>query len=221
MKQRTVEIKSSCRQIDACRGAVGNCTHSLVDKSGMVEEIEHAVAESAWVKALRSLDNDGHLHHKRLKIALAACPNACTQPQIKDVGIIAICVPTVIGSSCDGCGRCEDACREEAIAVENGSAVTAPERCVGCGACIGACPQRAIESDGLRFRILVGGAMGRHPRWASEFCVAEGTAVAEVIESFLNEVSQRAEPGEKIASVVDRVGLSELRRGSCGPNDCG
>ncbi len=219
LKRRRVEKSSICWQIGACRGTVGDCTHSLVDKPGMVEQIEQVVGESVWVKGLQTRDGCGPSQHERLKVAFSACPNACTQPQIEDVGVIAICVPTGIESRCNGCRRCEDMCREGAIAVENGLAVTLPERCVGCGACVGACPQKAIESEGLRFRILVGGAMGRHPRWAKEFCVVDGSLVAEVIGRFLDEVAQRAEAGEKIASVAERIGLAELRHDSWNPKD--
>ena len=196
---------------------MGDCTHSLVDKPGMVEQIEQAVGESVWVKDLQRRDECGPSEHKRLKIAFSACPNACTQPQIKDIGVIAIRMPTGIGSCCDGCGQCEDVCREEAIAVRDGLAKRLPERCVGCGACAGACPQNAIVSEGLRFRILAGGAMGRHPRWGQELCVVEGPRVAEVIGCFLEKTAQRAEAGEKVACVVERIGLSELRHGSWSP----
>ena len=39
---------------------------------------------------------------KRTEHALAACPNACTWPQIKDIGIIATSVPE--SSNCDRTG---------------------------------------------------------------------------------------------------------------------
>jgi dissimilatory sulfite reductase (desulfoviridin) alpha/beta subunit len=201
-------MASSCCEISACRGVEGDCPFSLVDEPDMLGDIERVARESARVKAPADRDVCGPLHPKRLKIALSACPNACTQPQIKDVGVIAICVPAGIGASCDGCEQCEDVCREEAMAVRDSRATMQSERCVGCGACIGACPQKAIASDGVRFRILVGGAMGRHPRWGQELCVVDGSHVVDQIERFLDRIARRAEQGERFASVVERVGFS-------------
>ena len=198
-------MASSCCDISVCRGFAGNCPFSLVDKREILEEIECVARESAWATALPGRN----AYHKRLKIALSACPNACTQPQIKDVGVVAICVPTGIGASCAGCGQCEDVCREEAIAVRDSLATIRPKRCVGCGMCIGACPQRAIESNGVRFRILVGGTMGRHPRWGQELCVVDGSDVVGEVDRFLDAIARRAEEGESIASVVERIGLPD------------
>ncbi len=203
-------MSSSCCDISACRGVDGSCPFSLVDEPAVLEDIERVARESAWVKALAGRDVHGPSHHKRLKIALSACPNACTQPQIKDIGVVAICVPTGIGANCTGCEQCEHLCHEEAIAVRDGLATIQPERCVGCGACAGACPQKAIESDGVRFRILVGGAMGRHPRWGQELCVVDGFHVVGEVERFLDRIARRAREGERIAFVLERIGLSGL-----------
>ncbi len=93
-------MASSCYDISACRGVAGDCPFSLVDGPDILEDIERVAQESAWATALAGRDVHGPSHHKRLKIALSACPNACTQPQIKDVGVVAICVPTGIGASC-------------------------------------------------------------------------------------------------------------------------
>jgi dissimilatory sulfite reductase (desulfoviridin) alpha/beta subunit len=196
-------MTSSFYEISACRGVKAGCQFSLVDEPDMLEGIERVTRDSAWVTALPGR----YVHHKRLKIALAACPNACSQPQIKDVGVVAVCVPKEIGANCTGCGQCEDLCREDAIAVKDGLAKLQPQRCVGCGMCIEACPQKVIESGGVRFRILVGGTMGRHPRWAQELCVVDASHVAGEVARFLDAISRRAEEGEKIASVVERIGL--------------
>ena len=199
-----------CCDISACRGVKGDCRFSLVGETELVEGIERVARESAWAKALASRNGSGSSYHKRLKIAMSACPNACSQPQIKDIGVVAIRVPTGIESNCTGCEQCEDLCREQGIVVRDGLATIQPERCVGCGMCIEACPQKVIESEGVRFRILVGGAMGRHPRWAQELCVVDGSLVVEEIARFLDRITQRADKGEKIASVLERIGLVGL-----------
>ena len=54
---------------------------------------------------------------------------------------------------------------------------------------------------------LLTSAMGRHPRWAQELCVVDGSHVVEEVERFLDRVARRAKEGERIASVVERIGL--------------
>lgn len=201
---------SSCYEVSACLGIEGSCPFSLVDESGLSEDILQTVKKSAWVKAAANRQVSESLHYKQLRVALAACPNACSQPQIKDIGFIANMMPRRIGASCDGCGRCEAVCQEEAIVVRDGVAELLLERCVGCGVCARECAQGAIESDGARFRILVGGRMGRHPRWAQELCVVDGSSVVKALEGLLERVAQQAKPGERIASAVERIGADRL-----------
>ena len=48
---------------------------------------------------------------------------------------------------CDGCGKCAEVCRFNAIAVVNSKPVFFPEMCHGCGGCLLACPQNAIQES--------------------------------------------------------------------------
>lgn len=49
---------------------------------------------------------------------------------------------------CVGCGACEAACREQAIALSDGAARVDRARCVGCGDCARACPAEALSVAG-------------------------------------------------------------------------
>ena len=46
---------------------------------------------------------------------------------------------------CEGCGRCRERCRQNAIEILEGRARIDPERCVFCGYCARACPQFCIK----------------------------------------------------------------------------
>lgn len=209
------------RGVKFCRGTAGgphgvSCPHSLVNGQPDIEALGRAVTEAIAAQAAQqrkpawgSVCKNGILH--TLRFAMAACPNACTEPQTKDVGIIAIQVPTGVGPGCDGCGRCEVVCREDAIKVFDGRAQIVPDRCVGCGQCIHECPNEAISSEPVRFRVLVGGRMGRHPRWAEQLCVVDGPDVVNVIQSFFEEVRRHAGPGERTANVTERIGIATLK----------
>jgi anaerobic sulfite reductase subunit C len=194
-----------------CRGTAGNCPHSLVNGVPAVEAVERVVRAAIAARAACDPDSRGGTHHPGLRVAMAGCPNACTEPQTKDVGIIAIQVPTGVGPDCNGCGRCETVCREEAIRITDGKAQITPAQCVGCGQCIRECPVGAINSQPVRFRILVGGRMGRHPRWAEQLCIADDADVVKVVQDFLEEVCRHAGPGERAANVAERIGVVGLR----------
>lgn len=198
-------------EFNACRGAKGGCPFGLVSHSLLYEDINRLVRESVWPETAVMLKRDKSSHYLRLKIALAACPNACTRPQIKDIGLIANLVPKRIGESCNGCGKCEETCWEKAIAVKNSKAQLSPQRCIGCGFCVNNCVQEAIESQAIEFRILVGGRMGRHPRWAQELCIVDSSKVVGVIESLLKVIAEKAGQGERMANVVERLEITGLK----------
>lgn len=178
--------KISCA-CEFCRGVTSGCRFSLVNEKSVGDSIKQIVEKSVSAKPSQGLNSLKPVEHRRLQVALAVCPNACTMPQIKDIGIIANIIPCNIGAGCDGCGKCENICREQAIIVRNGKAQLVPQKCVGCGQCVKDCPQRAIESDGLKFRILAGGRMGRHPRWAQQLCVADRSSVAAEVAQLLEK----------------------------------
>lgn len=194
-----------------CRGTEGACPYSLVNEQAVLEAVKDLAKKATAVEKVNEHKGGRKSHHPGLRIAIAACPNACTEPQTKDVGIIAIKVPTDVGPECNGCGRCFAVCREESIKPVNGKARLVPERCVGCGQCISECPSMAISSEPVRFKILVGGRMGRHPRWAEQFCLADGSDLVEAIQGFLDRLCRLAQPGERAASVVERIGIVRLR----------
>ena len=46
---------------------------------------------------------------------------------------------------CEGCGRCAEKCRQNAISISDGRAHVDQDRCVFCGYCARACPQFCIK----------------------------------------------------------------------------
>ena len=67
------------------------------------------------------------------------------KPEIKNKELVSIPVPEVDESKCDGCGRCQEVCVYNAIAVVNKKVLIFPELCHGCGSCSYFCPQQAIK----------------------------------------------------------------------------
>ena len=177
--------------------------------------MEDILGRSSWLRRVAEQHSAAMASHARFKVALAACPNACTMPQIRDFGIIATRMPRGIGAGCNGCGGCQKACREKAITVDIGRARLHQERCVGCGVCIRVCPQKVIESSELRLRILVGGRMGRHPRWAEELCLTDPPSLPGVLQAFLDCLDREARPAEGVAAFVERTGMEMSATPAC------
>lgn len=153
--------------IKTCRGK-GSCSFGLVESSRVKKLIEQALNEAGWDMHMKERYPKGIPPLHRLRIAMAACPNGCSQPQIHDIGLIAAMRPYDVTQACTGCGRCEKRCRETAIFVQDGHAVIGVEACLACGECARSCPVNAIRCKPLGFRLLLGGHMGRHPAWATE-----------------------------------------------------
>ena len=188
--QRIVSMDCSKEIVDryevhACRGLQGDCPFALWRDAALVRTVEDLVRDSIWCRCAAPSSHDSVLRpHRRFKIALAACPNACTLPQIRDVGIIARWKPQRIGPGCDGCGTCHQVCRENAITIRADGAGLHAQSCVECGACLRACPRGLIEAEGVRLEVLVGGRMGRHPRWAERLCVSDAPSLPGILRAF-------------------------------------
>ena len=56
-----------------------------------------------------------------------------------------VMIPEFDQERCDGCGRCKQHCRFNAIAVLGGKPMLFPELCHSCGACVPVCPRGAIS----------------------------------------------------------------------------
>ena len=63
--------------------------------------------------------------------------------------------PMACPSACLGYGSCVEACKYDAIHVENGVAKVDMDKCVACGACVAACPKGLIEMVPARQKVFI------------------------------------------------------------------
>jgi len=95
-------------------------------------------------------------------------PNAhiFIKPDIKNTEAVSILVPEVDESKCTFCGKCQQACAYNAIAVlppgdnSKGKTLVFPALCHGCGACSYLCPQKCIKEVKRDVGILEEGEKG-------------------------------------------------------------
>lgn len=191
-------------QVEACFGGSG-CPHRAMASEVLVEKIERVMAGADLLGFLRSrVEGDLKFHHE-FRISIADCPNACAQPQIKDVGILGASMPGFTESACSACGACTDACKEHAVVLsENGEATAIDfQRCVHCGSCIAACPTGTLKAGKKGYRVLIGGKLGRHPRLARELPgIHDAETVVRMIADFLAFYKLRSTQGQRFAQLL-------------------
>ena len=104
---------------------------------------------------------------------------------------VAIPVPQVDESLCDGCGECGRFCEYHAIVSFGASPLVFPEMCHGCGGCAKVCPKSAIRETDRRIGVV-------------ETLEADNVLLLQ----------GRLDVGEAMASPVIRAVKSRLRAGT-------
>lgn len=188
--------------LKVCRGATG-CPHAVIGRD-ISEEIGAVMARSGWgaflaagVKPIR--------HHHQFRLAVASCPNGCSQPHIADFGLIAFGRVGVDPDACTACGLCVDACAEKALTLGDSIGLD-PSRCLGCGACVRVCPTGALRTAETGWRVLLGGKLGRHPRLAHELGVYGLPEAMGILERVLRVLMSQGRPGLRLGDLVERMG---------------
>jgi len=189
-------------RIETCFGSAG-CPNRAMDSEELTEKVETCLQRAELRKLLEERVPGTLKPHHEFRVAVADCPNACSQPQIRDVGIIGACEPTVTGESCSGCGSCVETCIEGAVVVKEQGPLIDGERCLRCGTCIEACPTATLAAGSKGFRVLLGGKLGRHPRLAREMDgLFTDQEVVKILERCLDFYRERSLHGERFAEIL-------------------
>lgn len=155
----------------------------------------------------------------KFKIAVSGCPNKCMRPQIHDAGINGIEFPKTNEEKCNGCGRCSEVCKVEAINIRGETSYTNYDICVGCGKCLRSCPHEAREVKEEGFMLYIGGKAGRELVEGVSTKVKTVDEVTSIINSVLEVYDKYADKPqrERLAATMKRVGqtkfLDEVKKG--------
>ncbi len=192
-------------QINACFGS-GGCPNRIT-LSTLIVDIENLLKKENLLGFLRNqLKSDLKFHHE-FRVSVSDCPNACSQPQIKDIGIIGAKLPRVTDNECNYCLECVKVCKEKAITLEK--TMNSPEInfnvCVKCGECINVCPTKKLGIQKQGYRIQLGGKLGRHPRLAKELPeIYTEKEVIEIVSRCISYYKTYSRNGERFADLLIR-----------------
>jgi anaerobic sulfite reductase subunit C len=212
LKNMSREIKGY--QIDTCFGP-GGCPKRAVIGDALLEKIEALLRSENLLGFLKErVGGDLKFHHE-FRVTLADCPNACSQPQIKDIGIIGASLPAFSSEVCTLCDACVDTCKEAAVTLQGDA--EKPEidfrRCVACGQCMAVCPSGTLVEGKKGYRVQLGGKLGRHPRLARElpgiFSEAE---VLQIVKECITFYKQHSKRGERFALLFTEKDFEEMAK---------
>jgi anaerobic sulfite reductase subunit C len=210
LKNMDDEIKGF--QIESCFGSSG-CPNKIPPRDDLTVSLEKKL-KSRELKTFLKSKVDGPLKfHHEFRVSVSDCPNGCSRPQVADLGIIAAVKPALTDVECSRCAACAEVCIEKAITMNDQMWLPKidMEKCLFCGHCIRTCPTGTLVRGKQRYRVMVGGKLGRHPRLASEIPgLFSENETAQLIDHILDFYMANNKRGERFGEIIERVGLQEF-----------
>jgi dissimilatory sulfite reductase (desulfoviridin) alpha/beta subunit len=199
-------------QVETCFGPTG-CPNRAVIYEDFSKKIEDLLAQRDLKSLLKEKVKGSLKMHHEFRVSISDCPNACSRPQIADLGLIGARSPKVTDDPCSRCGACVQVCREGAISLQEDKLILDPSRCLSCGQCITACPTGTLQEEERGYRIFVGGKLGRHPRLAAEIPGIHGLEeTLKMIDRCLDHYQKHCQRGERLGEILERTGIEEIKK---------
>jgi len=194
-------------EVSTCFGGAG-CPNTANSGTRLAEEIE-IILEKENIRAFLKENVKGDLKfHHEFRVALSDCPNACSRPQIVDIGIIGAVLPGASDEACTLCSACVEVCDEGAILLDEESVnpIINYDQCLMCAKCIKACPTGTIQAREKGFRVMLGGRLGRHPRLAMEVAgLHSHDAVLKIVQNALKFYKANSKDGQRFSHILSSV----------------
>jgi dissimilatory sulfite reductase (desulfoviridin) alpha/beta subunit len=193
-------------QLETCFG-LQQCPHRAIDPQGLVQDLEALLAGKNLREFLeRRVHGPLKLHHE-FRISLSTCPNACSRPQIADIGLIGAVVPLVTSEPCSQCGQCVQVCKEGAVSLAEDQVRLDLNACLTCGDCLRVCPSGALAAGHRGFRVLLGGKLGRHPQLGRELPkILPLPEIPLLVDRCLDHFLQHYQAGKRFGDVLIKTG---------------
>jgi dissimilatory sulfite reductase (desulfoviridin) alpha/beta subunit len=185
------------RPLVACKGTV--CLHGLYDTQKLC-----GICHDRFF---------GRDLHAKTKLTFVGCPNNCAKANTNDIGFVGQACVQLNPDACIQCGKCTKVCRAKALTMENRTLIWDEKKCVNCGKCAQVCPAEAMTEEVRGVAVYLGGRMGRGYRFGDR--LTDLYAVEEIphlIEKILATYMELGLDGERICSVLDRIGFNAFEK---------
>ncbi|MBC8441159.1 MAG: 4Fe-4S binding protein [Deltaproteobacteria bacterium] len=194
-------------EVTACFGEAG-CPNTANSCAQLAKDIEAIMKKENILSFLKeNVKGDLKFHHE-FRIALSDCPNACSRPQIVDIGIIGSVLPGIFDEACTLCSSCVEVCDENAVTLDEEKETPLIDygKCLLCAKCIRACPTGTIGEKEKGFRVMLGGRLGRHPRLAMEIPkIHSHDEVLEIVKKCLKFYKENSKIGQRFSHLFSSV----------------
>jgi dissimilatory sulfite reductase (desulfoviridin) alpha/beta subunit len=210
LSKMSSEIKGY--QLETCFGPSG-CPNRANISDRLFQKLETLLKKEDLLGFLKKRVAGNLKFHHEFRVTLADCPNACSQPQIKDIGIIGATLPGIADADCSQCEACIETCRENAIKLDNLSPTIDDSVCLKCGKCIMVCPTQTLVTDCRGYRIQLGGKLGRHPQLARELPgIYSEKDVLDIVKECVAVYKLKSTRGQRFAEVFTGHDFEELKK---------
>src|SRR5512135_1687591 len=102
-------------RVETCKGPKQGCANRAAPDDALAGDLDALFLERDFATGLRALVGGPLKHRHEFSVAIADCPNACSRPQIADLGLIGAAEPRQTSEVCHQCMGCVHACREGAV----------------------------------------------------------------------------------------------------------
>jgi dissimilatory sulfite reductase (desulfoviridin) alpha/beta subunit len=198
-------------QVETCFGASG-CPNRAASSEALAKKIEVKLAQRNMKAFLKEKAVGPLKFHHEFRVSLSDCPNACSCPQIVDIGLIGARKPQAT-KECPGnqCAACVEICPEKAISLEQSEPYINQDNCLSCGKCIAVCQTETLQESRQGFRIQIGGKVGRHPQLGRELPgIYSEEEVINIIDQCLDYYQQNSSKGERLGEILEQKGSDAL-----------
>jgi len=203
LKKMESEVKGY--QVDSCFGS-GGCPNRANISDTLVKKIEELLRAEDILGFLKKTVTGSLKFHHEFRVTLSDCPNACSQPQIKDIGIIGADKPEITDETCSVCEACVSECKEKAIMIHEDAPVINFDLCLACGKCMNVCPTGTIRSGEKGFKIMIGGKLGRHPALAKELPgIYSEQELINIVKRCISFYKENSINGERFGSLDEKT----------------
>lgn len=199
-------------RVETCFGP-GGCPNSNFPQNRLADRIHKLLDQSNLLDLLKKRVQGPLKFHHEFVVSVSDCANACSRPQIVDVGLIGAVEPALSLDPCTRCEACVSVCSEAVIELPNNAScpVINYEKCVLCGQCVRSCPTSTLVPGVNGYRILLGGKLGRHPQLGTELpgLYSEDQAV-RILEACILHFTRENTRGERFGDILNRTGIDPL-----------